>query len=338
MDLNLGVIRACLLSGFGSKSSVLCIIKKTSPDATTKNLQLHPDGTLTYNQDFLKNNVSTPAHLFGAVMHVFLHDMVKTLLRSEKVAYHLAADAIVNAMITMAFPQQSQNGIFFRDFYRKPTTVEVLLRPDSLPRATSNKLRHLHRFLYGDESESDPYPSYRWHGKPVTTIDVARTIEMLSNIRAPQRGFLGNHDSAENALSKEDMSCLAGAMAEAMFQRGQDAGVSAGGALESIYAEIIETARSIDSKLMARFSDQNKITKFFRLDKADYPNKTLFPKTLTRRDTILLAMGAPPSYFQTTTTTRAMRTENRPQAEVFIDVSGSVAAHMAEILGLLRNS
>lgn len=103
--------------------------------------------------------------------------------------------------------------------------------------------------------------------------------------------------------------------------------------LDSI-CNIVESGKSIDKKLLEKFSCNHKINQIKCFFEKDRRVSNVVPIRPSSRDMSMLASGVVPALWKNTSTYRANKNKN---IAIYLDVSGSVTDYLPALLGIIRN-
>lgn len=325
MKISLETVREVLKDALGFDSFVASFVNETIEDAGILTAGINIDGRLTYNPEFVAKYVGCQEDLFSLVFHELLHPMFSHFIYENGELENIAADAIINAVISEVYSDHSRNGNLFRKFY-PDHGLPGLLRPRS--DISRSRYDRVYERLY---SQSDVHDSFTT-GELIQTLKILTQDERLSTVV-----LIGSHGEPAaggvqgGAFPKETLSKIAEDLKRSLAGKG---GKYAGFSLEllDLFMEALKTHLSIRKVLLQKFLTKRKLDRFkeyFRVQRVGVSPIPLYP---SKRDLVLLASGFYPGYFHNHITTP--RTEEKGLA-IYLDVSGSVNDYLPQIIGIL---
>jgi len=321
MKINLEIVRTVLKQSLGFNSFVASFITEVREDNNHPTAGITKDGLLIYNPEFVDKYVSCKEDLFSLIFHELLHPMFGHFIYDNGEIENIAADAIINAVISNVFGKHSAYGNLFKKTY-DPRGLEGLMRPDSAMH--NNRYNKIYTMLY-----------HNYHGKDaMTTGELIQSLKILTqseNLSAVL--LIGTHDKSENKFSQEILVKFAEELKE-IAKESISRGCGNYQSIIELFMEALKTHLSIKKLLLQKFTTKQKIDKFKELLHQRKIGVTPIPINPSKRDLILLSAGIYPCYFHnnlTKTTTR-----DRGLA-IYLDVSGSVNDYLPKILGILKN-
>ncbi len=327
MKINLETVRQVLKDALGFDSFVAGFITEVSEDSGIKTAGIDAKGHLVYNPKFVEKYVSCREDLFSLIFHELLHPMFSHFIYAIGELENIAADAVINAVISTIYQEYSLNGNLFRKLY-SPRGLQGILRPQSeLFRSKYNKL---YERLYSQGNRSDSLST----GELIQTLKILAQSEKVSAIT-----LIGSHSEKKqtseksNPFPNEILSKIAEDIKGSLRGKGgRYAGFSLN--LLDLFLEALKTHLSIKRVLLQRFLTKRKLDHFkeyFNVKKSGISPVPIYP---SKRDLVLLASGFYPGYYHN----RVFRpkSDNRGLA-VYLDVSGSVNDYLPKIIAILAN-
>jgi hypothetical protein len=325
MKINLETLREVLKDALGFDSFVAGFISEVVEDSAIPTASINIEGRLSYNSEFVEKHICCKEDLFSLVFHELLHPMFGHFIYENGELENIAADAIINAVVSEVYSEASRNGNLFRKFY-PDRGLPGLLRPMS--EMSRGKYSKVYERLY---SQSDVHDSFTT-GELIQTLKILTQSEQLSTII-----LIGNHSHNENAASQKTAFSneLLSKIAEDLRRNvagkgGKYAGFSS--ELLDLFMEALKTHLSIKKILLQKFLTKRKLDRFreyFRVQRVGVSPIPLYP---SKRDLVLLASGFYPGYFHNHTSKPI--TEEKGLA-IYLDVSGSVNDYLPKIIGVL---
>ena len=117
MKITLEVIRQILKEGLGFDSFVASFITEIHEDPTMPTAGITALGSLAYNPAFVTEYVTCPEDLFSLIFHELLHPMFGHFIYNNGELENIAADAIINAVISTIYVTESKEGNLFKKLY-----------------------------------------------------------------------------------------------------------------------------------------------------------------------------------------------------------------------------
>ena len=328
MEITLLSVRETLRKDFGQGSFIASFVNAIQADKDCPTACINAQGILRYNPAFVNRHIAGPADLFCLVMHEIMHPMFGHFIYNNGPLENLAADMVINASISLLFPEASARGSLFKKIYSQ-TGMEGLLRPLSL----------MHDSRYS--SLYDAFYISVHSNEKLTTGEVIQTLKVLTPAReAANLLLLGTHTGAKDnrngtgraGMSAEDLGKIAEDLKRAAKQpHDRDAGF--GDILYGMFVEAIKSHLSIRKALLEKFTTKRKMDRFKQSIHRTALTTSPIPIHPSKRDFVLLAAGIPPFHYHN----RAQRvaTQERGLA-VYLDVSGSVNEFLPKIVSLLQ--
>jgi hypothetical protein len=325
MKISLETVREVLKDALGFDSFVAGFVNETVEDDAIPTASINIEGRLAYNSEFVEKHVTCKEDLFSLVFHELLHPMFCHFIYENGELENIAADAIINAVISEVYSNCSRNGNLFRKFY-PDRGLPGLLRP--LSEMSRGKYSKVYERLY---SQSDVHDSFTT-GELIQTLKILTQSEQLSTIV-----LIGSHSQIRNAASQETafpnelLSRIAEDLKRSVAGKGgRHAGFSS--ELLDLFMEALKTHLSIKKVLLQKFLTKRKLDRFkeyFRVQRVGVSPIPLYP---SKRDLVLLASGFYPGYFHNHT---SKPTSEEKGLAIYLDVSGSVNDYLPKIIGVL---
>ncbi len=330
MRITLETVRAVLRNSLGRESFIASFVRSVEESTGCPTACITRDGSLRYNPGFADKYITTEEDLFCLVLHEIMHPMFGHFIHNGGRLENLAADAVINASISLLFPGPSGEGSLFKRMY-EPHGMEGLLRP--LSRMHDSRYSGLYDAFYGS----------RRGEIHLTTGEVIQSLKVLTpSTEVPEVLLLGSHGTGKgkeqeasglNGLPSEALSRIADDLRSAAKLPG-NRGAGYGENVYTLFLDAIKAHLSIRKALLGKFATQRKVDRFRR--EVHRPAITVSPIPLhpSKRDLVLLAAGIVPFHYHN----RAQRVAVKERGlAVYLDVSGSVNEHLPEIIGVLRN-
>jgi hypothetical protein len=328
MRITLDIVREVLRDALGFDSFVASFISEVRENPNHPSAGITRDGRLIYNPEFIARFVATKEDLFCLIFHELLHPMFGHFIHGAGQIENIAADAVINAVISTVYCAESNDGSLFTKTH-EPQGLDGIMRPDSEMSNSRysgvyDKLYHRH---YG-------------HGDSISTGELIQTLKILTEAeRITAVMLLGTHGDGgvvmENGLMGLDPETL-GRIAEDLKRSVTEAMGNRAGYSESLVSMLMEALRthlSIRKALLRRFVTKRKVDHFKELFRERRITVSPIPIHPSKRDLVMIAAGAYPVHFHNDI--------SRPQRRdrglaIYLDVSGSVNEHLPKILGILR--
>lgn len=322
MNITLAVVRQTLREALGLDSFTASFITAVEENPDRGTACIDAAGRLEYNPAFVKKNVTCKEDLFSLVFHELLHPMFNHFIYHNGPIENLAADAIINAVISTLYPDLSRNGQLFRKLY-KQRGIEALLRP--LSRLYNSRLERVYGALYEQRANEDKLTT----GELITTLKI-----LLEPKEAAPVALVGSHvNTTEGGWPQETLERLAGDIKHsASQQRSNSAGYSTN--LLDMFMESLRTHLAIKRVLLQRFTTHRKVDRFKELFRERKTCTSPVPIYPSKRDLVLIAAGFHPGFFHNQLSTPAKCYKG---LAVYLDVSGSVNQYLPKILGILQH-
>lgn len=325
MRINLETVREVLKDALGFNSFVAGFIAEVVEDSAISTASITNDGKLAYNSEFVEKHITCKEDLFSLIFHELLHPMFGHFIHENGELENIAADAIINAVISEVYTDCSRGGNLFRKFYADHG-LSGLLRPRS--EMSRSKYSKVYERLY---SQSDVHDSFTT-GELIQTLKILTQSERLSSVvLIGNHSHIGNSASNETGFPNELLSRIAEDLKRSVAGKG---GRYAGFSIEllDLFMEALKTHLSIKKVLLQKFLTKRTLDRFreyFRIQRVGVSPIPLYP---SKRDLVLLASGFYPGYFHNHVS--QPRSEEKGLA-IYLDVSGSVNDYLPQIIGVL---
>jgi len=328
MKITLEIVREVLREALGFDSFVASFISEVRENPNHPSAGITRDGRLFYNPEFVAHFVATKEDLFCLIFHELLHPMFGHFIHGSGQIENIAADAVINAVISTLYCAESNEGSLFTKTH-EPRGLDGIMRPDSEMGHSrySGVYDKLYHRQYG---QTDAIST----GELIQTLKILTESEKIESVM-----LLGTHGGSgaelENGLMGLDPETL-GRIAEDIKRSATEAMGSRAGysdALISMLMEALRTHLSIRKALLRRFVTKRKVDHFKELFRERRMAVSPIPIHPSKRDLVMIAAGAYPIHFHNDI--------SRPQQRdrglaVYLDVSGSVNDHLPKILGILK--
>jgi len=328
MKINLSIVRQVLRDALGFESFTASFINTVVEDSGHPSAKISKEGVMSYNPQFVKRYVTCKEDLFSLIFHEILHPMFGHFIYKAGRIENIAADAVINAVISMLYSPESKEGNLFKTVH-KPRGLHGLLRPQSS--MYNSRYNKVYDRLYSPWSRD---------GR-MTTGELIQTLKILiQNENLAEIILIGSHGGQGHSggnlceLPKE----VLGRMAEEIRQS-IDAGVGGKHAgynptLMQMFLEALRTHLSIRRALLQKFATKRKIDRFKELFQERHIGVSPLPIYPSKRDLVLLASGLWPGHFHNQLHKPKLREKG---LAIYLDVSGSVNEYLPKILGILKN-
>ena len=315
MNITLNMVRDVIRGPFGKDSFVASFITSVEASDSCPTACINAEGRLQYNPEFATQYLTTPAALFCLIVHELCHCMFRHSVHGAGPLENLGEDALINAFITQAFPDSSDHGRLFREFYA-PEGVTGLLRP-------SSELR-LSRF-------GPLYDQLYCVNRDVSSGEVIRALRILvpDEETVCSIDLIGCHGAEQQDLARESIEGLAEDFAHVL-----DGSNSAGkgGSLVELFRKRIASAVAIKRAVLRRYTTSRRLDRFVEPLMEHRSGVSPVPIAPTKRELVMLHAGVMPPHFHRP---MAINKDCRKGLAVYLDVSGSVQEHLPQILGVL---
>jgi len=322
MKINLETVRGILKNALGFNSFVASFITEIQEDANHPTAGITKDGKLIYNPEFVNDYVSCKEDLFSLIFHELLHPMFGHFIYDCGRIENIAADAIINAVISTVFYSYSAGGNLFKKTH-SPKGLDGIMRPNS--DIYNSRYNKLYTMLY-----------HNYHGtNSMTTGELIQTLKILTQTENLSSVILiGTHEKKSSEhfsqdvlvkfaedfrrIAKHNISHLSG-----NYQH-----------LMGLFMEALRTHLSIRKLLLEKFTTKQKMDKFKQLFHDMRTGLSPIPINPSKRDLILLSSGIYPCYFHNKLNKAIKKNQG---LAIYLDVSGSVNDYLPKILGILKN-
>ena len=328
MKIDLSVVRQVLREALGFDSFTASFITSVTEDTKHPTAKITKEGAMSYNPEFVKRYIGCKEDLFSLLFHELLHPMFGHFIYKAGKIENIAADAIINAVISTVYAAESGDGNLFMKAH-SPQGLHGLMRPQSIMH--HSRYAKVYNQLYG---------MWNINGK-MTTGELIQTLKILTQTENLEGILLiGSHEGDVESgdslagLSKESLARIAEDMKRGI-EGGAD-GKQAGfhSKLMDVFLEALRTQLSIRKVLLQKFTTKRKVDKFKELFQERRIAASPVPMYPSKRDLVLLAAGIWPGHFHNHI--QRPRTRDRGLA-IYLDVSGSVNVYLPKILGVLRS-
>jgi len=327
MKLTLETVRDVLKDALGFDSYIAGFITEVREDPSSPTANITKDGLLRYNPQFAAQHITCKQDLFSLCMHEVLHPMFGHFVFRGGEIENIAADAIINAVISTVFSTKSHRGHLFEKFY-PPSGLPGLLRPCS--RMHTSSLSRLYDALYESRHIKKE--------DSITTGELIQSLKILVPSVPPALVLFGSHGAEGQkgeglgGLPKETLTRMAEDIQHGATEcASRSMGYSE--TLMDLLTEALKTHLSIRRVLLERFLTKRKVDRFKETLHARRLSTSPIPIHPSKRDLVLLAAGIYPFHFHNTVA--HPRQQERGLA-IYLDVSGSVNDFLPQILGVLK--
>ena len=330
MKITLETVRKVLKEALGFSSFTAGFITRIREDPGHPSAGITKDGTLSYNPGFVSKYVLCQEDLFSLIFHELLHPMFSHFIYDCGEIENIAADAIINALISTIYPGASLQGSLFKKIH-SDKGLDGIMRPMS--QMYNSRYKRLYEMLYH---------SGRPSGDGLTTGELIRTLKILIHGENIGRIFLlGTHGTAGNGKADQGLTGLPkdvlGRLAEDLKNSVQQMATRNAGFSEEFLDLVMEALRthlSIRRVLLSKFTTKRKVDRFKELCHERRITTSPIPLYPSKRDLVLLAAGIYPFHFHNQL--RQPKEKNKGLA-IYLDVSGSVNDHLPKIIGILKS-
>jgi len=328
MNITLELVRQVLKEALGFDSFVASFITEVREDKDHPTAGIAKDGVLAYNPEFVARYVTCKEDMFSLIFHELLHPMFGHFIYDSGKIENIAADAIINAVISTLYPDQSREGSLFKKTH-SPRGLDGLMRPSS--RMQNSRYWRIYERLY---------PEMRRIEETMTTGELIQTLRILvqteeldSVMLLGTHGTTDDSDTSLGSMPQEVLARLAEDIKRSVRENGgKQAGYSQN--LIELFMEALRTHLSMRKVLLQKFATKRKIDRFKELLQDRRISVSPIPVHPSKRDLVLLAAGIWPCYFHNHLSKPQKR--NRGLA-IYLDVSGSVNEYLPQILGILKS-
>jgi hypothetical protein len=330
MKITLETVRNILRKSLGRESFVASFVKSVEESEHCPTACISADGLLQYNPAFATKHIAGDQDLFCLVMHEIMHPMFGHFIYEGGQMDNLAADMVINASISLLFPNASGDGHLFMRLYESHG-MEGLLRP--LSRMYDSRYSSLYDTFYRCGSNAPRLST----GEVIQSLKV---LTPMTEVRAIL--LLGSHGA--NSEDRKNGNSLGGLSAETLCRIAEDLrksakspntrGAGCGHSLYELFIEALKTHLSIRKVLLQKFATKQKVDRFKQSIHRTSIGVSPIPLHPSKRDFILLAAGIPPFHYHNHVQRAAVKELG---LAVYLDVSGSVNAYLPEIVGILSS-
>lgn len=328
MRITLDLVRQTLRESLGRESFIASFLSRVEERGDLSSASIDAEGVLRYNPAFTGKHITCAKDLFTLLLHEIMHPMFGHFIYGNGPVENLAADMVINAAITLLYPEPSNRGALFKRLYR-PGGLEGLLRPES--RMHDGRYGGLYTAFYGSRS-----------GSHLSTGEVIQTLKILSPAdEVHKTTLLGSHERPSGEKSGVPPfatfpDALRRQIAEELRRTARFSGGQAGWGenLHEMFLEAVKTHLSLRRTLLETFTTRRKVDRFRHVVQHSASGVSPVPLNPSKRDFILLAADIPPFHYHNRV--RRLSSEERGLA-VYLDVSGSVNQHLPGIIGLLSS-
>jgi hypothetical protein len=180
MKITLSIVRQVLREALGFEWFTASFIRSIEEAQWCPTAAINREGVLVYNRKFVEKSIASREDLFSLMFHEILHIVFQSFIYGCGPVENLAADAIINAVISQLYSAESGGGKLFAKLYRKEG-VEGLLRPRSS--LQNSRFERLYQVLY---------TSWRKE-KQLTTGEMIQTLKILLQGETFTVLLLGSH-------------------------------------------------------------------------------------------------------------------------------------------------
>ena len=325
MKITLEVVRQILKGALGFDSFTASFISQVTEDPGQPTASITKDGKLSYNPAFVNKHIRCKEDLFSLVFHELLHPMFNHFIYKNGLVENIAADSIINAVISNVYSEESLNAHLFQKIY-SAKGLEGLLRPDSS--LSNGRFKKAYDRLYSTSTGRDKITT----GELIITLKILLPFQEVTQIL-----LLGSHggkvDDSEGRWPQDVLEKIAEDIKKSAVEK---AGSMPGyyQTLMDMFMEALRTHLSIKRKILERFSTSRKLDKFKELFHHHRICTSPIPLYPSKRDLVLLASGFHPGFFHNQVTTFSRKDRG---LAIYLDVSGSVNDYLPKILGILQN-
>jgi hypothetical protein len=320
VNITLETVRDTVRSAFGRESFVATFIQNVVQDEAIPTACIDASGCMKYNPAFVKRHVVGREELFCLIAHELMHPLFSHFVHGPGPIENLAADTVINAMVSLAYAKPSRDGCLFRRYY-PPRGIEALLRPGSATRGS--RYENLYWRFYGMGGALST-------GETVTALKVLTPVSEAREVRL--LGGHGQEAGQQAGFAKEVLARIAedlrGSAQEPCSQQGH------GQAVYELLIDILRTHVPLRRTLLERFATDSKVDAFRCETRRSRTSLSPLPLQPSKRDFVLLGADIPPFHYHNA----RPRVETRKRGlAVYLDVSGSVNQHLPSIISVLRS-
>ena len=324
MKITLNHVRQVLKEAFGYNSFIASFIKDIHEDKNHLTVGITKEGIVCYNPEFVSKYIKCKEDLFSLIFHELLHPMFGHFIYECGIIENIAADAVINAAISILYPIESLEGALFKNTH-SPRGLDGLLRPMS--NMGNSRYKRVYERLY---QQYKTYDTQMTTGELIQTLKILTPKENLSKII-----LIGTYKSCSNGneFPTEVLTKIAGEIKLSVREKASNqAGYFQN--IVSIIMDTLKTYRSIRRSILSKFATKRKFDKFIELFQNRRISTSPVPIYPSKRDIVLLAVGTYPCYFHNKIFNHQKRHKG---LVIYLDVSGSVNHYLPKILGILKN-
>jgi len=329
MKITLDTVRQILREALGFESFSATFISQVTEDPRHPTAGITRDGKVGYNPEFVAKHVTCKEDLFSLIFHELLHPMFGHFIHGCGEIENIAADAVINAVITSLYSDHSASGSLFRKTH-SDKGLEGLLRPGST--MANSRFCGVYEALY---------PMWEHSKDGITTGELITTLKILTETeRVGRILLLGTHgaphdgNAGASACLPEDVLVRIAEEIKRSVREVSSRQAGNNSTLLELLLEALNTHLSIRRVLLRKFATKRKVDRFKELFCARRMSVSPLPLHPSKRDLVLLASGIYPFHFHNQILAPGMRDRG---LAIYLDVSGSVNQHLPKILGTLRS-
>lgn len=323
MKISLAIVRDTLRENLGFESFTAGFISSIEEDKKVPTAAINHEGHLHYNPQFMDQHINCKEELFSLILHEILHPMFNHFIRGSGPIENVASDAIINAIISLIYCSESNNGQLFKKLY-PAKGLEGLLRPHS--RMSNSRFSAIYDRLYSNYNQSSMTT-----GELITALKILLPPTLTLTV-----GLLGSHKEHSESdcnYAKETLEKIATDLKRvAKKQMGRNAGYST--SLMDMLMDVLKTHISLKRQILQRFATNRKVDKFKELCRNRKITSSPIPIYPSKRDLVLLGTGFYPGFFHNQIEDTGRRNKG---LAIYLDVSGSVNEYLPQILGILKS-
>ena len=327
MKITLETVRSILKEALGFNSFIASFITEVREDPACPTACITRDGRLSYSPEFAGKYLESNADLFSLIFHELLHPMFGHFIHDAGEIEGIAADAVINAVISTGYGTESKGGRLFQKTH-DPRGLTGLMRPLSLMRSSRYNKVYDRLYEIGPHQSRSAFST----GELIQTLKILTPGENLDLVL-----LLGSHGGEGKSGLRGVGSEILGRIAEEIQQSVLGRGGRHAGFSESLLGLLMEALRtnlSIRKALLGKFLTKRKVDRFKQMFRDRRVSVSPIPIHPSKRDLVLLAAGLHPAYFHGQAS--CPRKRERGLA-IYLDVSGSVNEVLPKILGILNN-
>ena len=324
MKITLELVRQVLRESLGFDSFIASFITRVEEDRSHPSAGITKDGRVRYSPQFVQKHVSCKEDLFSLLFHELLHPMFGHFIYQSGPIENIAADAVINSVISTLYPRQSASGNLFKKTH-DPRGIEGLMRP--LSRLRNSRYERVYDRLYGLGRQED---------SPMTTGELIQTLKILTPTEQVSTVFLlGTH--GQDGRKEETLAGLPaeilGRMAEEIKQsarRNASQGAGYSQCLMQMLMEALRTQLSIRKVLLQKFATKRKVDKFKETLEQKRIGVSPIPIHPSKRDLVMLEQAFTHVITTTSSADPQRRTEGWPSIWMSPEASKSTCRRSSE--------